>query len=55
MQTEAALSCIRFLFIQFPVILYAALLVLMHFYDLDGKLSEIKRQLGQKAAGTAEA
>ena len=25
------------------------------FYDLDGKLSEIKRQLGQKAAGTAEA
>lgn len=53
-QTEAAISCIRFFFIQFPVILYAALLVLMYFYDLDGKLPEIKRQLGQKTAETAE-
>ena len=53
-QTEAAISCIRFFFVQFPVILYAALLVLMYFYDLDGKLPEIKRQLGQKTAETAE-
>ena len=40
---------------QLPVKPSTALLVLMHFYDLDGKLSEIKRQLGQKTAGTAEA
>ena len=53
-QPAAALSCIRFIFTQFPVILYAALLVLMHFYDLDEQLPIIKQELEQRAAGTAE-
>ena len=47
-------ECIRFIFTQFPVILYVALLVLMHFYDLDEQLPKIKQELEQRAAGTAE-
>lgn len=53
-QPAAALTCIRFIFTQFPVILYVALLVLMHFYDLDEQLPKIKQELEQRAAGTAE-
>ena len=53
-QPAAALTCIRFIFTQFPVILYVALLVLMHFYDLDEQLPTIKQELERRAAGTAE-
>ncbi len=48
-QPQAAVGAIRFIFVVFPVVLYAGLLVLMHFYDLDAKLPEIKSFLAKKA------
>ena len=48
-QTASAVGCIRFIFIIIPIVLYAALLVLMHFYDLDEQLPGIKRDLEQRA------
>ena len=53
-QTAAAIGVIRFIFVVFPIVLYAALLVLMHFYDLDGKLPEIKKALEAKAGAGDE-
>lgn len=47
-QTESAISCIRFVFITFPIILYVILLVLMRFYDLDEHLPEIKADLEKR-------
>ena len=46
-QTASAVGCIRVIFIHFPVILYVGMLVLMHFYDLDERLDQIKKDLGQ--------
>ena len=46
-QTPAAVNCIDFIFTVFPVFLYVGMLVLMHFYDLDEKLPQIKKELGQ--------
>lgn len=53
-QSPVTLSCIRFVFVFFPLLLYAALLVLMRFYDLDEKLPGIKRELEQRAAAQKE-
>lgn len=47
-QTDSAVGCIRFVFIVVPFILYVCLLILMHFYDLDKKLPEIKRELNER-------
>jgi len=48
-QTASAISCIRFIFIVVPIVLYVALLILMHFYDLDERLPIIKSELEQRA------
>lgn len=53
-QTASAISCIRFVFITFPIILYVLLLVLMRFYDLDGQLPSIKAELKCRNAVPAE-
>lgn len=53
-QTESAVGCIRFIFIIVPIVLYAALLVLMRFYDLDEQLPGIKRDLEQRAKQQGE-
>lgn len=50
-QTDAAVNCIRVIFILVPVALYVGLLILMHFYDLDEKLPQIKSDLAQKETG----
>ena len=47
-QTPAAVNCIRLIFIAVPFVLYGALLVLMHFYDLDEKLPAITKELAQR-------
>ena len=47
-QTPAAVGCIRVIFIGVPFVLYGALLVLMHFYDLDEKLPAITKELAQR-------
>ncbi len=52
-QTASSITVIRFIFVVFPVVLYAALLVLMHFYDLDDKLPGIKRDLEARAEHSA--
>lgn len=53
-QAPVTLSCIRFVFVFFPLLLYAALLILMRFYDLDEKLPGIKRELAQRAKAQKE-
>ena len=40
---------INFIFVIFPIVLYVALLALMHFYDLDDMLPVIKRELELRA------
>lgn len=50
-QTASAVSCIRFIFIVVPFVLYVGLLILMHFYDLDEKLPQIKNELAAKSHG----
>lgn len=53
-QTASAVSCIRSIFIFVPIVLYIALLILMHFYDLDEKLPGIKQELAAKASRKGE-
>lgn len=48
-QAATAVSCIRIIFIAVPFVLYIALLILMHFYDLDEMLPKIKEELAQRS------
>ena len=48
-QTAASIGVINFIFVIFPIVLYVALLALMHFYDLDDMLPVIKRELELRA------
>ena len=48
-QAATAVSCIRIIFIAVPFVLYIALLILMHFYDLDEMLPKIKEELAQQS------
>lgn len=52
-QTASSIAVIRFIFVVFPVVLYVALLALMHFYDLDDKLPGIKRELEARTGESA--
>ena len=54
-QTEAAVSSIKFIFVVFPIALYVLLLVIMRFYDLDDMLPTIKKDLEARNAGTDSA
>jgi len=53
-QTEASIHVIQFVFVIIPIVIYAVLLVLMHFYDLDKKLPQIKLDLAERAAAQGE-
>lgn len=48
-QAATAVSCIRIIFVAVPFVLYIALLILMHFYDLDEMLPKIKEELAQRS------
>lgn len=47
-QTATSISCIRFVFAVLPIVLYAALVVLMYFYRLDAQLPQIRKELDAK-------
>lgn len=44
-QSASAVFCIRAIFVFLPLILYAALILLMCFYKLDAQLPEIRKEL----------
>lgn len=47
-QTTAAVSCIRVIFIVVPLVLYIVLLVILHFYKLDDELPQIHKDLDER-------
>jgi GPH family glycoside/pentoside/hexuronide:cation symporter len=47
-QTAAAVSCIRTIFIVVPLVIYILLLILLYFYRLDDELPEIREELARR-------
>jgi Na+/melibiose symporter-like transporter len=49
-QSDSAITMIRFLYAGLPAITTALCAIVMHFYDLDSKLPEINAELERRGA-----